>query len=44
MPLDMYGDARDVYELITGSKTMPQDKTQRLYVLSIKEARLDGRV
>eukprot|EP00913_Durusdinium_trenchii_P025740 g24156.t1 len=44
MPLDMYGDARDVYELIAGSKTMPQDKTQRLYVLSIKEARLDGRV
>ena len=44
MPLDMYGDARDLYELIAGLKTMPQDKTQRLYVLSIKEARLDGRV
>ena len=43
MPMDFYGDAKDVYELVTGSKTLPQDKTQRLYVLAFREARLDGR-
>ena len=44
LPMDMYCDARDVFELVTGTKTLPQDKTQRLYILAIKEARLDGRV
>ena len=43
MPMDFYGDAKDVYELVTGSKTLPQDKTQRLYILAFREARLDGR-
>ena len=44
LPMDMYCDARDVFELVTGTKTLPQDKTQRLYVLAVKEARLDGRI
>ena len=43
LPDDCYGDCRDLYELCTGSRTLPQDKTQRLYVLSIKESRLTGR-
>ena len=43
MPMDFYGNAKDVYELVTGTKTLPQDKTQRLYVLAFREARLDGR-
>lgn len=44
LPVDCYGDCRDLYELCTGSRTLPQDKTQRLYVLSIKESRLTGRI
>ena len=43
-PVDFYCDARDVFELVTGTKTLPQDKTQRLYVLAFREARLHGRV
>ena len=43
-PVDYYGDCRDVFELVTGERTLPQDKGQRLYVLSIKEARLMGKI
>eukprot|EP00435_Cladocopium_sp_Y103_P053465 s971_g17.t1 len=31
LPVDYYGDCRDVFELVTGEKTLPQDKSQRLY-------------
>ena len=44
LPMDFYGDCRDLYELITGERTLPQDKSQRLYILAIKEARLAGRI
>ena len=44
IPVDYYGDCRDVFELVTGERTLPQDKGQRLYVLSIKEARLMGKI
>ena len=44
MPVDSYGDCRDLWELITGLRSTPQDRTQRLYVLSIKEARISGRL
>eukprot|EP00435_Cladocopium_sp_Y103_P076100 s59_g76.t1 len=44
LPVDYYGDCRDVFELVTGERTLPQDKSQRLYVLSIKEARLMGKI
>ena len=44
LPLDFYGDCRDLFELITGERTLPQDKSQRLYILAIKEARLAGRM
>ena len=44
LPLDFYGDCRDLFELITGERTLPQDKSHRLYILAIKEARLAGRM
>ena len=43
LPVD-YGDCRDVFELLTGQRTLPQDKSQRLYILSLKEARLVGKM
>eukprot|EP00435_Cladocopium_sp_Y103_P030100 s4382_g7.t1 len=44
LPMDFYGDCRDLFELVTGLRTLPQDKGQRLYVLGIKEARVTGRI
>ena len=44
LPCDHYTDCRDLWELSTGQKVLPQDKTQRLYVLGIREARITGRV
>ena len=41
---DYYMDCKDLWELITGSKVLPQDKSQRLYVLGIREARLTGKI
>lgn len=37
-------DCKDLWELITGSKVLPQDKSQRLYILGIREARLVGQI
>eukprot|EP00435_Cladocopium_sp_Y103_P051431 s1017_g16.t1 len=44
LPSDYYMDCRDLFELSTGQKVLPQDKTQRLYVLGIREGRLTGRI
>ena len=44
LPIDDYGDCNDVYQLVTMCKTLPQDKTQRIYILSLRESRLAGRV
>ncbi|CAL1138133.1 unnamed protein product [Cladocopium goreaui] len=44
LPIDFYGDCKDLWELVTGLRTLPQDKGQRLYVLGIKEARLNGKM
>lgn len=44
LPVDDYGDCNDVYQLVTGCKTLPQDKSQRIYVLSLRESRLAGRM
>ena len=44
LPMDFYGDCRDLFELVTGLRTLPQDKGQRLYVLGVKEARITGRI
>ena len=44
VPTDYCGDCRDVFELVTGTRTLPQDKSQRLYILSLKENRISGRM
>ena len=44
LPIDDYGDCNDVYQLVTMNKTLPQDKTQRIYILSLRESRLSGRI
>ena len=44
LPCDHYTDCRDLWELSTGQKTLPQDKTQRLYILGVREARITGRI
>eukprot|EP00435_Cladocopium_sp_Y103_P019370 s2643_g4.t1 len=44
LPIDDYGDCNDVFQLTTGCKTLPQDKNQRIYVLSLRESRLAGRI
>ena len=43
-PVDMHTDARDFWELSTGAKALPQDKSQRLYILAHREARASGRI
>ena len=43
MSIDMCTDCKDYYELTTGSM-LPQDRTQRLYILSIRESRIAGRI
>ena len=44
LPVDVYTDCRDFYELTTGVKAMPQDKGQRIYIMAHREARLCGRI
>ena len=43
-PVDAHTDCRDFYELATGTRTLPQDKSQRLYIMAHREARAQGRV
>jgi len=43
MPIDSVTDCLDLMELITGSKGCPQDRGQRLIVLSLRERRLLGK-
>jgi hypothetical protein len=33
-------DCKDLFELVTGSKGIPQDRTQRLLTLALREKRL----
>jgi hypothetical protein len=40
VPIDHYTDCRDVFLLIVGNKGVPQDRYQRLYVLSLREDRI----
>jgi hypothetical protein len=44
IPIDHYTDCGDFFELVTGSKGCPQDKTQRLHVLSVREDRITRRI
>eukprot|EP00959_Pyramimonas_sp_CCMP1952_P449393 9409732-Pyramimonas_sp.AAC.1 len=42
IPIDHWTDCRDFFELNFGLKGVPQDRHQRLYVLSVREDRLRG--
>ena len=42
VPVDHVADCMDVYELCTGSKGVPSDKTQRILILSLREDRWHG--
>jgi hypothetical protein len=44
IPVDMATDCSDLFELVTGEKGIPQDKGQRLYVLSLREDRLLNKI
>ena len=41
---DVVTDCRDLFELETGQKGVPQDRTQRLIIMSLRERRAQGRV
>lgn len=43
-PVDHFTDCGDLYELITGVKGVPQGKSQRLYILSLRGDRAQGRI
>ena len=42
IPVDHVTDCRDVFELVVGAKGVPQDRYQRLYVMSLREDRVKG--
>ena len=42
--LDVVTDCYDLFQLVTGQKGIPADKTQRLSILSLREDRLSGRI
>ena len=40
LPIDHFTDCRDVFELVIGQKGVPQDRYQRVYVMSLREDRI----
>eukprot|EP00435_Cladocopium_sp_Y103_P056006 s391_g18.t1 len=44
LPCDFVMDCKDLWELCTGQKVLPQDKTQRLYILGVRESRVTGKI
>ena len=44
LPVDVMTDCKDFYSLTTGVTSLPQDKSQRIYILAHREARLSGRI
>ena len=40
IPVDRCTDCKDVFELVTGFKGVPQDRYQRVYVMSLREDRI----
>ena len=42
--IDSYTDCLDLLELVTGHRGAPQDKSQRLIILSLRERRLIGKM
>jgi hypothetical protein len=44
IPLDHCTDCRDLFQLVLGEKGVPQDRYQRLYILSLREDRIKGAI
>ena len=44
LPVDSYTDCKDFFSLTTGATALPQDKSQRIYILAHREARIKGRL
>ena len=44
LPVDAMTDCKDFYALTTGGSALPQDLSQRVYILAHREARLCGRL
>ena len=42
--VDLYTDCNDLFELLTGLKGMPQDKSQRLVIAALRQRRLMSKV
>jgi hypothetical protein len=41
---DVCTDCHDLFELLTGSRGVPQDRSQRLIIMSLRELRALGRI
>ena len=44
IPIDHFTDCRDLFQLVVGEKGIPQDRYQRLYILSLREDRIKGAI
>ena len=44
LSMDIVTDCKDLWELETGQKGVPQDRTQRLIIMSLRERRAQGRI
>ena len=44
LPVDAMTDCKDFYSLTTGGSALPQDRSERVYILAHREARLCGRL
>ena len=42
--IDHLTDCKDMFELVTGLKGVPQDRQQRLAIMALREERMTGRV
>ena len=42
IPIDQITDCRDLFQLVVGTKGVPQDRYQRLYILTLREDRVKG--
>ena len=42
IPIDYFTDCRDLFQLVVGQKGIPQDRYQRLYILSLRADRMKG--
>ena len=44
LPVDHVTDCRDLFQLVVGEKGIPQDRYQRVYVMSLREDRVRGAI